>query len=144
MSRSHHQVVELDESRCRELLATSTPRLGRVAFAEDGDPDWPTALPVNYAYHDGAIYFRTFEGSKLFAALRRQRVAFEIDEIDATWRQGWSVVAIGSLDVVRDPEATAAVDAMLERWAVDRTDQLVRIAIDHVTGRAVTGPPAHA
>lgn len=143
MSRSHHRIIDIAEHRCRELLATHTSRLGRVAFAEDGDPDWPTVLPVNYAYHDGAIYFRTIEGSKLFAALRRQRVAFEIDAINDSWGEGWSVVALGSLDVVVDPDDEAAVDGMLDSWVADDTETLVRIAIEELSGREVIGPPPH-
>lgn len=140
MARSHHRIVELDEQRCRELLTDHGPHVGRVAFAEDGDPDWPTVLPVNYTYHDGDIFFRTFVGSKLFAALRRQRVAFEVDEIDDVLRTGWSVVALGSLDVVQDPAAAAAIDDTLESWAADHEEQLVRIAIEQLSGREVIGP----
>ncbi len=139
MTRSPYRIIELDDGRCRELLETHRPRLGRVAFAEDGNPDWPVVLPVNYCYHDGAVYFRTFEGSKLFAALRRQRVAFEVDAIDGAWRQGWSVMVVGTLDVVRDAALAAAVDDTLESWATDDTDQLIRISITQVSGRQVMG-----
>lgn len=142
MARSHHRIVELDEQRCRELLTGHDIHVGRVAFAEDGDPDWPTVLPVNYAYHDGAVFFRTFVGSKLFAALRRQRVAFEVDEIDDAWQTGWSVVALGSLDVVQDPAAAAAVGDTLQSWAADDDEQLVRISIEQLSGREVIGPGA--
>ena len=104
MTRSHHRLIELTEQRCRELLASHLPRIGRLAFAEDGDPAWPTVLPINYVLVRGAVYLRTFEGSKLYAALRRQRVAFEVDEVDAAWREGWSVLALGRLDVVDDAD----------------------------------------
>ena len=141
MTRQKHRITELDESQCRELLTAHRTRLGRVAFVEDGDPDWPTVLPVNYAYHDGQIFFRTFEGSKLYAALRRQRVAFEIDVVDSAWKEGWSVVALGTLEVVRDPKHRAAVDEILRSWAADRTGQLVRLDIELLTGREIIGAP---
>lgn len=140
MSRDKHRMLEIDEEQCRRLLADNPQRLGRVAFAEGGDTDWPTVLPVNYAYHEGAVYFRTFEGSKLYAALRHQRVAFEVDQIDFEWREGWSVVALGSLDVVRDAELTAELDAHLTSWAADSSEQLVCLSVDQVTGREVIGP----
>jgi nitroimidazol reductase NimA-like FMN-containing flavoprotein (pyridoxamine 5'-phosphate oxidase superfamily) len=140
MTRDKHRITELDEQQCHDLLTAHAARLGRVAFAEGGDPDWPTVLPVNYAYVDGAVYFRTFEGSKLYAALRHQRVAFEVDAIDAAWHDGWSVVALGSLDVVRDRALMAVVDADLASWAAGSSEQLVRLEIDQLTGRRVIGP----
>lgn len=137
-------MFELTEQQCRESLATHTPRLGRVAFAEDGDPNWPAIMPVNYAYHDGRVFIRTFEGSKLYAALRRQRVAFEIDTVDEEWLQGWSVVAVGTLDVVTNPLERAAVSWKLTSWAADDTQHLVRLDIERVTGRKIVGgPPAN-
>lgn len=144
MSRSQHRIIQIDEQRCRELLATHTPRLGRVAFAEGADPDWPSVLPVNYAYHDDAVYFRTFEGSKLYAALRHQRVAFEIDDLDPQWREGWSVVALGQLDIVRDPAVIATVAPALTSWAAGDDEQLVRLAVAQLSGREVMGPPGSA
>lgn len=141
MTRSRTRIIELSHARCRELLQTHRPRLGRVAFAEDGNADWPSVLPVNYAYHNGAVFFRTFEGSKLYAALRRQRVAFEIDDVDGDRHQGWSVVALGPLALARDSTEHAAVDETLHSWAADSAEQLVRLDIQQLTGREVIGPP---
>jgi len=140
MTRETHRIIELDEAQCRQLLATHPSRLGRVAFVEDGDPDWPTVLPVNYAVVDDTVFFRTFEGSKLYAALRRQRVAFEVDAIDETWQDGWSVLAVGSLDIERDAALSAAVDHDLASWAASEAEQLVRLDIDQLSGRRVIGP----
>lgn len=140
MSREKHRILEIDEEQCRRLLATNEQRLGRVAFAEGGDSNWPSVLPVNYAYHDGAVYFRTFEGSKLYAALRHQRVAFEVDRIDDEWHEGWSVVALGSLDIVRDPQVRGTLNQILTSWATDSDEQLVRLAIERISGREVIGP----
>ena len=95
MERSFLGLIELSEEHCRELLDQHRPTVGRVAFADDHNPDWPMVLPVNYVWVGGDIYFNTFEGSKLFAALRSQRVAFEIDEVDDDLRCGWSVVVVG-------------------------------------------------
>jgi nitroimidazol reductase NimA-like FMN-containing flavoprotein (pyridoxamine 5'-phosphate oxidase superfamily) len=111
-----------------------------LAFAEDRNPDWPMILPINYSYVDGNIFFRTFEGSKLFAALRRQRVAFEVDEIDEEVRHGWSVVVVGPLDTVRG-DYPAAVRA-LQSWASDKPEHVVRLTVQQITGREVMGPEA--
>lgn len=141
MSRSPHRIIELDTDRCHALLAAEGSGLGRVAFADAGDPDWPVVLPVNFVALDRTIYFRTFEGSKLYAALRRQRVAFEVDAIEERWRSGWSVLAIGRLDIVRDPQVGAAVDATLTSWAASG-EQLVGLTVENISGREIFGPAA--
>lgn len=141
MSRSPHRILELDTDQCHALLAAAGSGLGRVAFADAGDPNWPVVLPVNFVALDRTIYFRTFEGSKLYAALRRQRVAFEVDAIDERWRSGWSVLALGRLDVVRDLQVSAAVDAVLTSWAAD-DEQLVGLAVELISGREIFGPAA--
>lgn len=140
MSRSPHRIAELSAGRCHDLLADAGSGLGRVAFADEGDPNWPVVLPVNFVALDRTIYFRTFEGSKLYAALRRQRVAFEVDAIDRAWQGGWSVLAIGHLDVVRDPQVTQAVDAALTSWAAPADEQLVGLAVERISGREIFGP----
>lgn len=142
MSRSPHRIVELDDDRCHALLEAAGSGLGRVAFADAGDPNWPVVLPVNFVALDRTIYFRTFEGSKLYAALRRQRVAFEVDAIDEGWRSGWSVLVVGRLDVVRDRQVGADVDAVLTSWAATTDEQLVGLAVEHISGREIFGPAA--
>ena len=132
-----HRVYELTEQECHARLERHEHRLGRLAFADDGDPNWPTVLPVNYAYHDREIFFRTVEGSKLYAALRRQRVAFEVDHVDLAWNQGWSVIAIGTLDIVRDDGQRAAIDAVLHSWVTNLDEQLVRLDVEQLTGREI-------
>lgn len=141
MSRNLHRILELSEQRCWELLTGHRTRLGRVAFAEDRDPDWPSILPVNYAVHGRAVYFRTFEGSKLFAALRGQRVAFEVDGVDSDWQEGWSVVLLGPLTLVEDVAEEQAVEAVLWSWAAGETERLVRLDPEHVSGRELIGRP---
>jgi nitroimidazol reductase NimA-like FMN-containing flavoprotein (pyridoxamine 5'-phosphate oxidase superfamily) len=133
------RVFELTEAECHARLERHEHRLGRLAFAENGDPYWPTVLPVNYAYQNGEIFIRTVEGSKLYAALRRQRVAFEVDEVDLAWNQGWSVVALGTLEIVRDDEQRAVIDAVLRSWATQIGEQLMRLDVDQLTGREIVG-----
>ena len=139
MSSTHHRMFDLTEQQCRARLEAHHTRVGRLAFAEDGDPYWPTVLPVNYAYHDGHIFVRTREGSKLYAALRHSRVAFEIDVIDDGWAEGWSVVAVGALELVDDPAQRDAVDAVLHSWLIDGADHIVRVDIERLTGRVIIG-----
>lgn len=139
-TRSQHRIIELDADASRDLLARHRTRVGRVAFAEDGDPDWPTVLPVNYAYQNGQVYFRTFEGSKLYAALRHLRVAFEVDHVDQSWQEGWSVMVRGTLVLVQDAATRDAIEGALTSWATGGDEQLVALSTEEITGRRVIGP----
>jgi uncharacterized protein len=65
---------ELTKSECFELLARE--RLGRVAVVDDLGP---VVLPVNFIFDRHMVVLRTDEETKLDAAVRGSRVAFEID-----------------------------------------------------------------
>ena len=88
--RNGLSVLSVDE--CLQLLSTHVPRVGRVAFVSDGKP---VVLPVNFVFSEGSVIFRTNSGAKLAAAANSERVAFEVDEIDSTWEEGWSVLIQG-------------------------------------------------
>ena len=45
---------------CLALLRRHVPKIGRVAFVENGEP---VVLPVNYAYDRGTILIRTDHGA---------------------------------------------------------------------------------
>ena len=68
---------ELTRSECFRLLAAH--HLGRVVLIDELGP---AAFPVNYVLDGHTVLFRTDEGSKLDAALRGARVAFQIDGAD--------------------------------------------------------------
>ena len=88
----------------------------------------PAVFPVNYGVLDGAIVFRTGEGSKLDAAVRNAVVAFEIDEVDPLYHEGWSVLVVGLADEVRDgPLAARAQHLPLKPWAPGPRHHLVAI-----------------
>ena len=80
----------LDEAECWDLLAERG--VGRVVVSIANRPD---IFPVNYKLDDKAIYIHTVPGTKLAGAVLGRAVAFEIDDLDETARQGWSVVIHG-------------------------------------------------
>ena len=51
--------------------------------------------PVNYVVDQHSVLFRTDEGTKLDAASRGARVAFEVDGAEEATRTGWSVLVGG-------------------------------------------------
>ena len=93
-------------------------------------------LPVNFHLDGDRILIRSGEGTKLDAALRGHVVAFEVDEFDSVYHQGWSVVVTGVASAVTDPdEIRSLADAPLSRWAPLGTESLVAISTDLVSGR---------
>jgi len=91
-------LVVLERVECLELLGRSS--IGRVAVSVGAVP---AVFPVNFALLDRAIVFWTSTGTKLDAAMRNAVVAFEVDEVDAVCRKGWSVLVVGIADELRDP-----------------------------------------
>ena len=90
-------LFKLTTEECVEALEASS--LGRIVFL---DGDQPVALPVNFAWHDDSIVFRTGEGQKMYAATLGQRVGFEVDDIDPVDHTGLSVLVKGRATAVTD------------------------------------------
>jgi nitroimidazol reductase NimA-like FMN-containing flavoprotein (pyridoxamine 5'-phosphate oxidase superfamily) len=108
---------EPTKSGCFALL--SQQQLGRVAVVDD--QGGPIVFPVNFALDRHMVVFRTGEGTKLDAATRGSRAAFEVDGTNATARTGWSVASRGEAVEVTDPaeswRACASCHCVRERRA---------------------------
>lgn len=133
-------LVEIEADECLRLVAHAV--VGRLGFVnQEGDP---TVLPVNHVVDADGVYFRTTFGAKLDLAQRLSgaRVAFEVDDIDAETRTGWSVLARGSIEPVLDTVTVAHLDRLAHHtWADDvQRTAWVRIAIDDLTGRRIEAP----
>ena len=66
------------------------------------DDRGPVVFPVNFVLDRHRVVYRTGEGTKLDAAYRGSRVAFEIDGTDTAARTGWSVLVRGEAIEVTD------------------------------------------
>ena len=123
----------LSEGECLWMLERTY--VGRVGVTIGA---LPAIFPVNYAVHEGQIYFRTDKGTKLSAALRGSAVAFQIDSFDTRYHHGWAVQAIGMAEVVDDDEASGLLDTLpIEPWAPGPHEHLVRIRPEFVSGRRI-------
>ena len=129
----------LDESECMRLVAGA--RIGRVAVTIGAVP---AVFPVNFAVLDGAIVFRTDTGTKLDAATRKAVVAFEVDDLDPPYHEGWSVLVVGVADELTDPGLLHRAEALpLAPWAPGTRDHVVRLQPEFVSGRRIVqGSPA--
>ena len=129
------ELLETEES----LALLAGGEVGRIGITVGA---LPAIFPVNYAFIDGYIVFRTAPGSKLSAATADSVVAFEVDEFDAETRSGWSVLVVGIARVVHDLDVTAKVRAAkLEPFADGHRTSIVRIAPELVTGRRIVHEP---
>ncbi|MFU0805386.1 MAG: Pyridoxamine 5'-phosphate oxidase family protein [Pseudoclavibacter caeni] len=105
--------------------------LGHIAFVIDGAPE---IFPINYAVDGHTVLLRTAPGTKLFGITVNPRVAIETEQYDAT--TGWSVIAKGTAEVLTDDAALDAADeAGLRPWVPTIKENVVRIAVDEITGR---------
>ncbi len=87
-------LIELDRQECLELLAAKS--VGRIAYAADYGA---RILPVNYVFAGDNIIFRTVPDGQIFHHALSSICAFEIDETDEFFESGWSVVAVGRLEL---------------------------------------------
>ena len=124
----------LDRAECFTLLRRSS--LGRLAVVCDG---LPLVFPVNFTLDGEAIVMRTDPGTKLHGA-RNGPVAFECDGIDSVYHTGWSVMATGRAEDVRNEAEIARLARLpLGLWCGGPKSTWLRIRPTTVTGRRI--PP---
>jgi nitroimidazol reductase NimA-like FMN-containing flavoprotein (pyridoxamine 5'-phosphate oxidase superfamily) len=129
---SHPRLEVLSREQCMAHLAQGG--VGRIVFAAERGP---MALPVNFACTAHEIIFKTDEAMATTVTAQGM-VGFEVDRIDDTMSEGWSVVVTGNASRV-DAACTVDVDASLpvEPWAGGSRDIAIRIDADEVTGRVI-------
>ncbi|MEU3347676.1 pyridoxamine 5'-phosphate oxidase family protein [Streptomyces sp. NPDC006700] len=130
----HPRLTDLGPDECRTLL--STHGVGRVALT---GPDGPAVFPVNYDVVDDDLVFRTEPGTVAACAVGHE-VAFEVDHVDETTSQGWSVLAVGRAEAVTEADAVRRLGerAHSDPWAGGPRTLWVRIRPARLTGRRIT------
>jgi hypothetical protein len=84
------RLIDLTADECL-ALAASKP-VGRLAW---NGPEGPTVVPVNYVLTGRRVHIRTTAYSAVARECNDNLVAFEVDELDADTRSGWSVLIRG-------------------------------------------------
>lgn len=130
----HAGLEVLTVAQCDSFLSTS--QIGRIAFVSDGDV---LIFPVTYRYVNGAVVFRSAEGTKLDIAANHRPVAFEIDGFDEERRTGWSVLVTGIARYIIDEQEEAELaDVELTPWTPYlKARRWIRISPDEITGRKI-------
>ena len=126
-------LVELDRAECLELLAAKT--VGRIAYATESGA---RILPVNYILVGNSVIFRTVPAGEIFHNAVNSNCAFEVDETDEFFQQGWSVVAVGHLQLATEDDfAQIRYGKLPEPWAGGDRWMFVRLPCEQVSGRRV-------
>ena len=110
----HPSLDTLEREHCDAHLAAGG--VGRIVFSTERGP---VALPVNFEFTEGEIIFSTDEAkADLLAQL--PIVGFEVDRVDETFSEGWSVLVSGPARLVVDPDElqrrVVARPGSLGRW----------------------------
>ena len=118
-------VGKLNEEEIDEIL--SQHYVGRIGCHAEGIT---YVVPISYAYHDGYIYARTFEGMKIDIMRQNPNICFEVDYVPAmaNWK---SVIAWGQYEELPDKEdRNNALRILLERKIPSVSSIMTKFAAD--------------
>lgn len=130
-------LVTLSEQECLRLLRTHPVAVGRFGVTdEDGNP---IIIPANYRLDGETVVVRTGVGSVLAERAGGHKVAFQVDEIDPAWQEGWSVLIQGTAVQVTDEDELERLRRLpLRPWAPGEHPLYLQIVPSVVTGRRIT------
>ncbi|MBN1218910.1 MAG: pyridoxamine 5'-phosphate oxidase family protein [Anaerolineae bacterium] len=141
MNTSSHNLTTLRRAD-REITDRATieailrrAEVGRLGLAVDNAP---YVVPLNYVYHNGAIYFHSaHEGRKIVMLKANPQVCFEVDEHYGTVRSNKpmshsthyaSVVVFGQAQILADLQQKCEIlQALLDKYAPGRHYRALRI-----------------
>ncbi|MEJ5919267.1 MULTISPECIES: pyridoxamine 5'-phosphate oxidase family protein [unclassified Corynebacterium] len=131
MTESSEVIQQLSTEDALELMGTK--HFGRLVVRRKDDMD---LFPLNYVVHEGAIYFRTAEGSKLFSLTLNDDVLFEADDVDLDSNKAWSVIVKGTAQTLTSNADIEAADELpLKPWLPTLKYNYVKVTPGEVSGR---------
>ncbi len=126
-------LITVEEGECRALLAGGG--VGRIVFRSG---ERPIALPVNFKVSSGDVVFRSAEESEISAIAPEAPVSFEVDRLDDTMSEGWSVLAAGTVQRIGAPDQIEVARALgIEPWAGGERQAYFRLSVSALTGRRI-------
>lgn len=125
-------VLGISPEECRALLADRY--VGRVAVCT---PLGPHIVPVNFAVVADSFVVRTSPYSVLGGHAIGATLALEVDDFDHQRRRGWSVVARGRAEAVKDVGELQYIRAVCapQAWASGQRNLYLRVWWDELSGR---------
>ncbi|KAA9152954.1 pyridoxamine 5'-phosphate oxidase family protein [Microbacterium lushaniae] len=125
-----HRIEQLTTAECWALLERT--RMGRLALLDASGA--PELFPVNYTSHEGFLYIRTANDSKLRHIRVNPGVAFEVDGNEDDIH--WSVVVRGAAaQVTTDDEIRRSGVAQLTTASITIKPFYIRVSPSVLTGR---------
>ncbi len=119
-----------------------------------GDEEYPYAVPVNYVYYNGKIYFHSAKaGHKVDAIMKNPKVSFAVVDEDTIVSEEYtsyfrSVIAFGRARLTEGSEWTEGFTALTEKYSGNQPEEtkkmkvdsctrshIIAIDIDHITGK---------
>jgi nitroimidazol reductase NimA-like FMN-containing flavoprotein (pyridoxamine 5'-phosphate oxidase superfamily) len=134
MTSRRPQLRELSPRECWNLIASGG--VGRIAAITG---EGPVILPVRFIVDNETVVFRTTGYGLIGRIGPASEIAFEVDHVDEAIREGWSVLLVGAMERVEDPDEVAAAmgSADLDPWMGGVRNLVLRIRPRRVTGRRV-------
>ena len=121
----------LTEDECWDLLRSQ--RVGRIGFDRGRGP---RIHPVSYAVRGGDLVITTSEGSELGSFVRMfadgSHVSFEVDRVDGSWSERWSVLVLARISL---DDSGGGVDPHVP---TGHDELVVRLTPLEVTGRRIS------
>lgn len=143
---------QLEQSECESILKTAP----RGVLAVQGDGGYPYALPLDFVYDNGKIYFHSaVEGHKIDAVKSNDKASFcVLSEGERAENDWWyrfkSVIAFGRIRIVDDeaerleklrllgykyfPTAAEVEEDMAKNAA---RAAVLELSVEHMTGKRV-------
>jgi nitroimidazol reductase NimA-like FMN-containing flavoprotein (pyridoxamine 5'-phosphate oxidase superfamily) len=126
-------LVTLSADECRALVGRGGA--GRVVFVEAGRG--PVAVPANYRMDAEDVVFRT-GGTRIIDGPQQATVSFDVDHLDDTLAEGWSVLLTGTASVITEPEELDRVRSLgVEPCAGGDRPRYIRLRLRQITGRVI-------
>lgn len=141
----------LTEEQALEILSQN----GEGVLATGGEDGYPYAVPLNYVFHDGAIYFHcALSGHKLENIAFNPKVSFCVTADSAIIAEALStrfrsVVVFGRAEETLGDEKTQGLRALVRGLAQDHAQagetyirqdrdktRVFKIKIEHLSGKA--------
>ncbi len=143
---------EISEEECREILKTEM----RGVLAVKGEDGYPYALPMDFLYDAGKLYFHSArQGHKIDALKADDRVSFCVYDKGFRKEGDWalnirSVILFGRIRLMEDTEEVIPIlrkfglkyypteESVEKEIAKDGSRvQMLELTIDHMTGKLV-------
>lgn len=132
---THSGLERMERATCLQLLAEEC--VGRLIIVRGSAPE---VFPVNYAMDGDAVVFRSDPGTKVTVGPRAP-AAFEIDHLDRTTREGWSVIVFGRLEEVTRFDSTTwsrVSHLSVDPWAGGEKEHWMRLVPSRISGRRIS------